>query len=409
MSKIRGFAILAPILLALASGQVAGHGDEDHGQEAQPGPAIAPQASTGAMPVASAQRLPDGSLFVPKPIQHQWGLRTRVARVEDLAASVELNGKVIADPNAGGRVQSIQAGRIEPGPQGLPTLGQRVTKGQVLAYLQPASNSIDRGNQQALLAEIESTLSIAERNLRRLEQLAGAVPKKDVEAARFELEALMKQRTAVGASLSAPEPLLAPVSGVIGAASAVAGQVVEPKEILFEVIDPQRLAVEALAYDPTLVEGIAGASAPVPGGSLDLEFVGGGRQLREHAIPLLFRVVGASTLTPPDPPLPQAGDGGELSRRPAGVGSPLPVAVGQPLKVIAKTSRTAKGAAVPQVALVRSGGGDWVVWVHTDAERFVQRPVQYAPLDATTALVTAGLVGGERVVAEGAGLLAQVR
>lgn len=381
MSKIRGFAILAPILLALASGQVAGHGDEDHGQEAQPGPAIAPQASTGAMPVASAQRLPDGSLFVPKPIQHQWGLRTRVARVEDLAASVELNGKVIADPNAGGRVQSIQAGRIEPGPQGLPTLGQRVTKGQVLAYLQPASNSIDRGNQQALLAEIESTLSIAERNLRRLEQLAGAVPKKDVEAARFELEALMKQRTAVGASLSAPEPLLAPVSGVIGAASAVAGQVVEPKEILFEVIDPQRLAVEALAYDPTLVEGIAGASAPVPGGSLDLEFVGGGRQLREHAIPLLFRVAKAST----------------------------PVAVGQPLKVIAKTSRRAKGAAVPQAALVRSGGGDWVVWVHTDAERFVQRPVQYAPLDATTALVTAGLVGGERVVAEGAGLLAQVR
>ncbi|MFZ1574091.1 MAG: HlyD family efflux transporter periplasmic adaptor subunit [Chromatiaceae bacterium] len=381
MSKIRGFAILAPILLALASGQVAGHGDEDHGQEAQPGPVIAPQASTGAMPVASAQRLPDGSLFVPKPIQHQWGLRTRVARVEDLAASVELNGKVIADPNAGGRVQSIQAGRIEPGPQGLPTLGQRVTKGQVLAYLQPASNSIDRGNQQALLAEIESTLSIAERNLRRLEQLAGAVPKKDVEAARFELEALMKQRTAVGASLSAPEPLLAPVSGVIGAASAVAGQVVEPKEILFEVIDPQRLAVEALAYDPTLVEGIAGASAPVPGGSLDLEFVGGGRQLREHAIPLLFRVAKASA----------------------------PVAVGQPLKVIAKTTRTAKGAAVPQAALVRGSGGDWVVWVHTEAERFVPRPVQYAHLDSTSVLVTVGLAGGERVVAEGAGLLAQVR
>ena len=45
MSKIRGFAILAPILLALASGQVAGHGGEDHGPEAQPGPAIAPPIS----------------------------------------------------------------------------------------------------------------------------------------------------------------------------------------------------------------------------------------------------------------------------------------------------------------------------------------------------------------------------
>ena len=381
MSKIRGLAILAPILLALASGQVAGHGDEDHGQEAQPGPAIAPQASTGAMPVASAQRLPDGSLFVPKPIQHQWGLRTRVARVEDLAASVELNGKVIADPNAGGRVQSIQAGRIEPGPQGLPTLGQRVTKGQVLAYLQPASNSIDRGNQQALLAEIESTLSIAERNLRRLEQLAGAVPKKDVEAARFELEALMKQRTAVGASLSAPEPLLAPVSGVIGAASAVAGQVVEPKEILFEVIDPQRLAVEALAYDPALADGIGEASAPLSGGVLKLQFVGGGLLLRDQAMPLLFRVVAQDA----------------------------PVAVGQPLKVIAKTTRTTKGAAVPQAALVKVSAGETAIWVRDGAERFVLRKVRIQSLDAVTAAVTSGLANGERVVTDGAGLLAQVR
>jgi hypothetical protein len=383
MLRVRRLTALAPVLLALAVGQALGHGDEDHGQGAKPGPAIAPQTAAGAMPSAptSAQRLPDGSLFVPKPIQHQWGLRTRVVRVEDLAASVELNGKVIADPNAGGRVQSIQSGRIEPGPQGLPTLGQRVTKGQVLAYLQPASNSIDRGNQQAQLAELEAQLAITERDLRRLEQLAGVVPKKEVEAARFELEALKKRRAAVGASLSAPEPLLAPVSGVIGVANAVAGQVVESKEILFEVIDPERLAVEALAYDATLVEGIAGASAPVPGGSLDLEFVGGGRQLREHAIPLLFRVARAST----------------------------PVAVGQPLKVIARTARTAKGAAVPQAALVRNGAGDWVVWVHTDAERFVPRPVRSTPLDAATALVTTGLAGGERVVTQGAGLLAQAR
>jgi hypothetical protein len=55
------------------------------------------------------------------------------------------------------------------------------------------------------------------------------------------------------------------VSGVIGAASVVAGQVVEAKEILFEVIDPARLAVEALAYDAALAEGIAAASAPLPG------------------------------------------------------------------------------------------------------------------------------------------------
>lgn len=383
MAKVHQFAALAPLFLTLAAGQALGHGDEDHGQEVKPGSAIAPPAITGAIPLSilSAQRLPDGSLFVPKPVQRQWDLRTRMVRIEDLAATVELNGKVIADPNAGGRVQSIQPGRIEPGPQGLPTLGQKVVKGQVLAYLQPASNSIDRGNQQAQLAELESQHAIAERDLRRLEQLADAVPKKEVEAARFELEALKKRRAAVGASFRALEPLSAPVSGVIGAANAVAGQVVETKEILFEVIDPARLAVEALAYDATLVEGIAAASAPVPGGSLELQFLGGGRQLREHAIPLLFRVTTSS----------------------------VPVAVGQPLKVIARTRRTAKGVALPQAALVRRGGSDWVVWLHTEAERFVPRPVRFSPLDSATALVTAGLAGGERVVTNGAGLLTQVR
>ena len=35
----------------------------------------------------------------------------------------ELFGKVMMDPNAGGKVQPTIAGRIEPGPRGLPSLG----------------------------------------------------------------------------------------------------------------------------------------------------------------------------------------------------------------------------------------------------------------------------------------------
>ncbi len=394
-------ALAAAFLLA---GSAWAHGGEDHGEEKKPAAAAAKPAA-GAAPVegAAAQRLADGSLFVPKAVQRQLGLRTALAQVQDLAATVELNGKVIADPNAGGRVQAAQAGRIEPGPKGLATLGQKVTKGQVLAWLRPVANSIERGNQQAQLAELESQLAIAERKAARYGQLGGAVPQKEIEAARFELEALRKRRAAVGASINGAEPLLAPVSGVIAAAHVVAGQVVEAKEILFEVVDPARLAVEALAYDPALAEGIASAAAALPGGSLELQFVGGGRQLREQAMPLLFRVV------PPHPqPLSRQGRG----ERRGSLRDPnwmAPVAVGQPVKVIAKTSRTAKGAAVPQAAVVRNGAGETVLWVHAEAERFVPRKVRFQPLDGTTAAVTAGLKSGERVVTEGAGLLAQVR
>lgn len=372
----------AALLVALlfgggAAGLAQAHGDEDHGAEK---PSAAAPAGEN-METAAARRLADGSLFVPKPVQRRLGLRHVIVKVDDLAATIELNGKVIADPNAGGRIQATQAGRVEAGPKGLPTLGQRVVKGQVLAYLRPVASSLERGNQQAQLAELEAQLAIAEKKRARYDELEGAVAQSAIEAARVEAQALKKRRAAVAASLGAPEPLLAPVSGVVGAANVVAGQVVEAREILFEVIDPARLAVEALAYDPALAEGIAAASSPLPGGTLELQFVGGGRQLREQALPLLFRVKSANA----------------------------PVAVGQPLKVIAQTTRTVKGAAVPLAALVKVSPGETAIWVRDGAERFVLRKVGVAPLDAGRAAVTLGLADGERVVTAGASLLAQVR
>ncbi len=394
MSRTNLAAVVTAALLGLAAGRAIAHGDEDHSQDRKPAAVVKP-AAAGALPAeaAAAQRLPDGSLFVPKAVQHQLGLRHVVAEVGNLAATVEFNGKVIADPNAGGRIQATQSGRVEAGPKGLPTLGQKVAKGQVLAYLRPVASSIERGNQQAQFAEIDAQLAIAERKLTRYEQLEGVVSKAAIETARFEVESLKKRRAAVGASIGAAEPLVAPVSGTIGAANVVAGQVVEAKEILFEVIDPARLAVEALAYDAALIEGIARASAPLPGGALELQFVGGGRQLREQAIPLLFRVVA---------PHPQP-----LS--PAGRGESVAVAVGQPLKVIAQTTRTVKGAAVPQAAVVKVSAGETAIWVRDGAERFVLRKVSVAPLDAARVAVVKGIEKGERVVTEGAGLLAQVR
>jgi len=374
-------AVLTAALLGLTSARSWAHGDEDHSQDNKP-PATQ-SVGVGAMPMAvtAAQRLPDGSLFVPKAVQRQLGIRTVLAETRELAASVELNGRVIADPNAGGRVQASQAGRIEAGPKGLPTLGQKVLKGQVLLRLRPVVGSLERGNQRAALAELESQLAIAERKVARYAELEGSVPQKEIEAARIELTALKQRRAAVGGSLGDAEALVAPVSGVISAASVVNGQVVEAREVLFEIVDPARLAVEALAYDPALVEGVTSASVPLPGGALDLQFVGGGRQLREQALPLLFRVKAQNA----------------------------PVAVGQPVKVIAKTSRTAKGVAVPQAALARNSAGDTVVWVHLGAERFGPRKVSSQPLDASTVAVTAGIASGERVVSVGANLLAQVR
>ena len=85
------------------------------------------------------------------------------------------------------------------------------------------------------------------------------------------------------------------------------------------------------------------------------------------------------------------------------------LAVGQPVTVIVATRSRVKGYAVPQSAVTQNTANETVVWVHESAERFKPRKVQVKVLDATRSVVTSGLNAGERVVTQGATLLAQVR
>lgn len=371
LSALAGCAvILASLVTAMDAQAGPGH---DHGDEA-------PASGTGNSP----RRQPDGSVFLPKPSQRQLGVRTVVAEERAWPKTVELTGRVVADPNAGGKVQPTQAGRIEPGPRGLPQLGQAVRKGETLAVVRTSSAAIERANQVAQTAELRASLDIARKRLARLEQLEGTVARKDIEAARAEADSLAQRVAAVSASISATEALVAPVSGVIAAANVVAGQVVDAREVLFEIVDPARLMVEASAFDAALIGNIASASASAtPGTSVALRFMGAGRVLREGAIPLHFSTAAGKEAAP--------------------------LAVGQPVKVIVQTRETVKGFAVPTGAVVKNPSNQDMVWVHTGAELFQPRPVRAIALDGATVSVVDGLKAGDRVVTQGAPLVNQVR
>jgi len=368
-------------LAAAGSARVFAHGDEDHGDQ-KPKVSAPAAAATVSLAQEGPQRLADASLFVPKTVQRRLGIRTVQVQSADLSAGVELNGTIIADPETSGRVQAPFSGSVQPGPKGMPVGGRTVVKGEVLAYLQPVASAIDQGNQKAQMAELDAQLAIVDRKVKRYEQLEGAVPQKEVEAARIERDALRQRRTFVAASIDSAVPLRAPVSGVLSASHhLLAGQIVDAREVLFEIVDPARLAVEALAYEPGIASTLRSASAQTGDAALALRFVGGGRQLREQALPLLFRIVNP--------------------------GSTL--AVGQPVKVVVRTLRGIKGSAVPVQALTKLGSGETAVWVHAEPERFVARRIRTQPLDAANVAVIDGLHEGERVVTDGASLLSQVR
>ena len=350
---------------------------------AGPGHDHGPEEAAPAGGGNSPKRQLDGSVFLPKTSQRQLLIRTELVEEKSLPKSIELTGRVVADANAGGKVQATQAGRIEAGPRGLPTLGQAVRKGEVLAVVRTSSSAIERANQQSQTSELRSNLELARKRVARLQQLEGTVPQKDIDAARLDVTSLQQRAAAIGSSVSAVESLVAPVSGVIAAANVVAGQVVEARELLFEIVDPSRLSVEASAFDAALISNIATASIAGNPSSIELKFLGAGRTLREGAIPLLFRTVPGK-------------DG-------------LPLAVNQPVKVVVQTKEVVKGFAVPTSAVIKNASNQDMVWVHTGAESFAARTVRAAALSGSTVSVVDGLKAGDRVVTQGAPLINQVR
>ena len=345
----------------------------------------APGAAVNASGLA---RLPDGSVNVPKLAQRRMAIRTVLAPESDAAATVEMPGRVIMDPNASGRVQAVHGGRIEPGPKGLPVAGQSVKRGEVLAHVRHHAEPYALGAQQAQLAELRAQRQLAEQRVQRLEGLEGTVPRKEIEAARTEATSLAERERSIGGSLVARETLSAPVSGVIARADLAVGQVVEPRDVLFEVVDPARMLVEATAADAALAARVAGASLQgVP--EVTLRLLGVSRSLRDGVLPLTFAV------TPAKP--------GAATRE------SLPLAIGQPVTVVAQSKERIKGVVLPAQAVVRNPSNEPIVWIKSGAERFIPQPVQYRPLDASTDVVTQGLSADNRVVVQGAPLIAQIR
>ncbi len=337
-----------------------------------------------ANPTSGLARLPDGSVNVPKLAQRRMAIRTQLAPESEANSTIELSGRVIADPAAGGRVQATHGGRIEAGTRGLLVAGQSVRRGDVLAFVRHHADPYAEASQRSQLAELRTNRTIAAQRVQRLESLEGTVPRKEIDAARAELASLIEREQRIGESIVAREPLVAPADGVIARADALLGQVVEPKDVLFEVVDPSRLMVEVSASDTAMALRIKGAGiAGLDGASLAV--VGVGRSLRDGVFLITFRIDAANKR------------------------APLPLSVGQPVTVVAQFKERTKGIVLPAQAIVRNPSNEPVVWIKVSAERYLPQPVEFRLLDAQTVLVIKGLSADNRVVVQGAPLIAQIR
>jgi RND family efflux transporter MFP subunit len=291
---------------------------------------------------------------------------------------------VIADPNRGGVVQSINGGRIVPTENGLPRVGQTVRKGDVLAMVEVPLPQADRTTIAERSGEIEQQIAVAETKLKRIRGLAerGITPQSQITDAETELEGLRRRREIVRSTRIEPEVLRASADGVIAAVRVAPGQVVQAQDLLFQIVDPKGLRIEALAYGEVDPAKVTGASARTADGTpLKLLFKGFSRALQQQAT-----VVQLAVENPP-----------------------TSLQVGQPVTVVVQNGATVTGILLPRDAVVRGGSGEALVWRHTDPERFEAKPVRTEPFDATHVVIRAGVAEGDRVVTRGAELVNQIR
>jgi membrane fusion protein, heavy metal efflux system len=329
---------------------------------------------------AGLRRLPDGSVQVPKATQRRLGIRTVVAPHGAHAATIALNARVVLDPRSSGLVQAPVAGQIEAPEGRLPVAGMYVKRGQVLALIRPALSASERSTHRASLAAIRASRQIAQQRVNRLVQLEGVVPRKELDAARVELQGLREQEAILSGTLDGVQQVVATTSGVVARARAMTGQMVDPQAVLFEVVDPQRILVEARVSDPAQAAQLKSATVVgMPDVALALQGVA--RVVQDGSVPVTFTAVAQTSV----------------------------LAIGQPLTLAATLARQQTGVAVPAESVVRTPANEPMVWIKTGAERFTPQAVQTAPLGADTVLVIQGLAPDNRVVVQGASLINQIR
>ena len=345
-------------------------------------PASAQQMSAADAGTDRAARNADGTVFVPKPIQRIYALRSVQAATASHLRTVELPGRIIPDPNTSGYVQASVGGRLSAPAGGFPRLGTPVKRGDVLAAVTPPIQMIDVSDMRQRQGELDQQISIVQRRVTRYEALApsGAVSRVQLDEAKLELEGLKDRRASLDKVRLEPEALVAPVSGVVAEGTPVAGQMAQPNAVIFQIVDPARLWIEALSFDP--VAGSVAASAVTANGrALTLSFRGSGLADRNQSIPVHFAIDGDAT----------------------------GLRAGQFVTVMATTGEQKDGIAIPRGSLVRGANGLDMVYVHARAELFEPRPVRIEPLDGERVLAIAGLEPGQRVVVQGAELLHNVR
>jgi len=387
------------------------------------------------------EAVPDEVAFL---LEQQWRIGLRLHQVErtDLTARLRVPGKVVARHGNAAFVTPPIAGAIVPPSGGLPELGERVEKGQLLGHIRPplpatdlaalAANraqltalrqtlvlertelTVRRTELTAKSAELNTRLKFAKRAEERTtglhaqglatdqqrddadQALATVETEREGTAAILEqvglaierLDGLLPPEDIDSEELSSDVrlPMYAPIDGVLVAVECIQGQSFEPTDGVFEIIDSSIVWVEARVpeFDLSSLPSSPLALLRIPGENselLDLRALEGAQLV--HIAPVVD---------------PETHSAQILFEVPNGDGQ---FRVGQSLDVFLESTRRSSALYVPREAVLYEDGQP-IAYAVVGGETFQKRYLEVGITDGNRVEVTAGLSEGDRVAGKGA-------
>ena len=310
--------------------------------------------------------------------EQQWktpGFRTEFAMAGLIAATFDATGAI--EP-AAGRFADVTApigGLVDAGSVAQsPAPGQRVARGQVLAYL-----IASLGEGGSAFAQARAELREAQDEHARARRLveAEAAPQRRLHEAEIRLQAAREALAGFGGAGSGGRVAVrSPIAGVVSKRTIAPGGRVDAGAPLFTVVDPSVvwLTVNVPAAQASQVSRAAGASFQLEGSATPHEArrvvsVGSVIDPGSRTLPVIFEV--------PNP------DGS--------------IKVGATARAQVRTGARVNGVVIPFSAVLDEDGRP-IAYVQPDGETFEKRELVLGAREGDRVLVRSGIKEGERVV-----------
>jgi RND family efflux transporter MFP subunit len=354
-----------------------------------------------ATAVADAEKQPEGDATAIAYLkEQQWTNPFATTRVQEGDVRTSLRVPAAIEPLTGGEaiVSAPADGRYASSE--LPSVGDRVSAGQVLGRLEPrlVEGGEDRASLAAAVTEGQVSLDAANADLSRAERLLAerAVPARRVEDARRAVAVAEARLTAAQARLAQRDQVLgsggsgasgnafvlrAPITGRIAEVMAALGASYDEGAALFRVVRTDRVELQAQVppSEAPLSHAISALAFEVPGRADPIDLTpdhvhdAGVIDARTRALPVQIEV---------------ENKGGRLL-------------IGQTGTAIIYTGKTQRMPLVPKDAVLMEAGRPYV-FVQIGGESFARRFIEIASRDGGLVGVKSGVALGERVVTRGA-------